>query len=235
MMPREMPSFASSAHKHLSSSVPQPCQHNFPAWPARQRTSLMRKKIELARQGFRLLQLQSHSGAHVSPAAWSDARQAYRRTDRQCGQVRCVSGESVWEFKRKSDRDKQEAARQLQNRSRNVNTSSSPAASKHSVVGQASAARAEPQEALRRAHGPDPAQRSSDCPSLNAAQHGSMPVFNRPSSQWEATAPYADELSEDGGSQQDSLHSSSFGQLSSLKVKTAIVVLQGSNSACRYT
>lgn len=229
MMPLQMP-FSPSAHTSLPKSVVPSCQHsNHTGWPARrQHTSLMRRKVELARQGFRLLEMQSHVGTHGVPPAWSDAHQAYRGSDRQ---VRCASsrssGETLWEAKRKSDRDKQEAARRMQPTSRYVNTSSGLAAYKHSLVGPATMA--EPREAYARANPHDAAQPSNELP------QATMPVVNWHSPQEPATAPQpcqADELTETAASQQDNLPSVPFSQLSLNKVKIAWLLHQSTNCAC---
>ena len=218
MMPLQMPSSSPSAHTSLPNSIVPSCQHSNRGQPVRrQHTSLMRRKVELARQGFRLLEMQSPVGTHGVPPAWSDGHQAYRRSDRQ---VRCASsrssGESLWEAKRKSDRDKQEAARRMQPTSRYVNTSSGLAAYKHSLVGPA--AMAEPCEAYARANPHDAAQPSNELP------QAAMPVVNWQSSQGPVTAPppcQADEIAETAASQQDDLHSVPLSQLSLNKVKTA--------------
>lgn len=227
-MPLQMPSFPPSAHTSLPTSAVPSCQHSNRGWPARrQHTSLMRRKVELARQGFRLLEMQSHVGTHGVPPAWSDAHQACRRSDRQ---VRCASSrssETLWEAKRKSDRDKQEAARRMQPTSRYVNTSSGLAAYKHSLVGPA--AMAEPREAYARANPHDAAQPSNEIP------QATMPVLNWHSSQGAVTAPQpcqADESAETVALQQDNLPSVPLSQLSLNEVKTAELLHQTTNCAC---
>lgn len=227
-MPLQMPSSSASAPTSLPNSVNPSCQHSNRGWPARrQHISLMRRKVELARQGFRLLEMQSHVGTHGVPPAWSDA-QTCRRSDRQ---VRCASsrssGETLWEAKRKSDRDKQEAARRMQPISRYVNTSSGLAAYKHSFVGPA--AMAEPREAYARANPHDAAQPSNELP------QATMPVVNWHSSQGPATAPQpcqADDLAETTALQQDNLLPASLSQLSLTKVTIAWLLHESTNCAC---
>lgn len=102
----------------------QPCQHNLLRRPARRKhISLMRRQVDLARQAFKLLGLQSHSGSLAGPAAGrlGDVPHLYRGSDWQQGQLRCASyaPSQVWERKTLEQRQKDENGRRQRNISSN--------------------------------------------------------------------------------------------------------------------
>ena len=228
MMPREMPSFASGSHTSLSSPAVQPCQHIFLGWPARrQRISLMRKKIELARRGFRLLELQSHSGSNAVPddACWTQRRHAYRTADRLQGQLRCASSRverPPWvdkNFGAREERERRLTAQRSSRYSSNSKSENLQLAGREASV----AARDPPNEAaiaLQRANLLDAAQRSSDWPSISATEPAT-PAVNGRSSKQAARATQlrrADEAAEDIALQQVNLHAATPDQPTSVKV-----------------
>lgn len=233
MMLLEMPCFASSAHTSFSGSVVQPCPHSWPS--RRKRISLMRRKLELARQGVELLGLHSHFTSHGGSVTGrrGGVSQVYRRSDQQQGQVRCAScgpNAEAWQRKKIVDREKEEARRMQHTPRYRSSSSSSQAAFKQNVIRQASAAAAEGASneahvAYARANPDDPAQRSRDWPSANTVQHTSS-AANGHESQHPATAtqPSLDtEAGEQIALQQDDLHSASLSLVSSLKVKIAVL------------
>lgn len=239
MMLLEMPCFTSSAQTKVSGSAVQPCLHSWPC--RRKRISLMRKKIELARQGFKLLGWQSHCTNHGGSAAerWGGVPNLYPRPDRQQGQVRCAScgpNAEPWQRKKIVDRD-QEEARRMQHTSRyRSSSSSSQAAFKQSIVRQASPAAAEGASsaahvAFARANPDDPAQRSHDWPAVHTVQPvSSADIGNKSQRPATAAQPSLDlEAAEHIVLEQDDLHSPAVSLLSSLKVKTAALVRHSIN------
>ncbi|KAL3138383.1 hypothetical protein ABBQ32_006185 [Trebouxia sp. C0010 RCD-2024] len=231
MMLLEMPCFTSSAQTKVSGSAVQPCLHSWPC--RRKRISLMRKKIELARQGFKLLGWQSHCTNHGGSAAerWGGVPNLYPRPDRQQGQVRCAScgpNAEPWQRKKIVDRD-QEEARRMQHTSRyRSSSSSSQAAFKQSIVRQASPAAAEGASsaahvAFARANPDDPAQRSHDWPAVHTVQPvSSADIGNKSQRPATAAQPSLDlEAAEHIVLEQDDLHSPAVSLLSSLKLESA--------------
>ena len=239
-MPPEMLSFAPSVHSSLSSSVVLPCQHSLQPWAARrQRISLMRRKVELARQGFRLLELRSHSGSNAVPTArnQSEGRQAYRRADRQQGQVRCgfssASVDNDWKSKQFKIRDERERSFVQPNLCYSSNSASSQVKQRGGGEGSAVAGRSPSNEAeiaLQRGQPSGAVQRNSHLPSISAAEPA-MPAVNGHSSRRAAPATQFSGADEDIALPQESLHTATLDHSSSVKVKTLFLVCQSTKCA----
>ena len=191
----------------------------------------MRNKVKVARQAFsRLLELQSHSESHGVCAAGnrSEVVQASLRSDRQQGQMRCVSvqhGGKAWQQKKFESRPVEEDQRRKQRRlsSSSISDSSQPrllaskaptcaAVAAHNLAGTLA------ETARLRANPADPAKPSSDWPStpqanvLTVSGHSSKPAA--PAKELSGAGEAADKVA----SQQDNLQSGLVDQLSSLKV-----------------
>ena len=183
----------------------------------------MRNKVKLARQAFRLPELHSHSESHGVWAAGdrSEVVQASRRSDRQQGQMRCVSvphSVDAWQRKLKESRPVEEDQRREQ---RGLSSSSNSDSSQPRLVASKAAynlAGTLAETARLRANPADPAKPSSDWPStpqanvLTVSGHSSKPAA--PAKELSGAGEAADKVA----SQQDNLQSGLVDQLSSLKV-----------------
>lgn len=235
MMQQPMPCLAHSAPTGVINSVFQPCQHGFlGCCPARRRPAfLMRKKVELARQGFKVLGMQAHSASHARAASGhrsNDLSGRHSGSDPLNGQRRhgtsaYASNPPTWEQKRVRNRDWEEQSRTQQSQF------SSQALKQRTIT----AARApnHPDVAYARAHPAESAQ-----PSLTWAPSGSSqnltrsPVHvsghssQRPASLIRSTStqpsPAAIEEAKENALREDDLHSAALSHLSSLQVKIAI-------------
>ena len=211
MMRGTMSSLASSTHINLSISAVRPCQYSFPHWPAqRQRICLMRKRVELARQGFRLLELKSHSRSHVVLAACVDAY-------RQQGQVRSTSSQP-WQHKKSVERELAERSRAKKTSRHNFNSNSNRPEFDQRVAfyapASAAAAPNAPDIAQARAYPAGAAQPSGEQARISVIDEHTQRAAT-------ATQPaQAHEVAEHTALQQDNPDVASTDCLSSFKVKT---------------
>ena len=234
MMLQAMPCLASSSPAKLPASA-HPAQHSFLGDSTRRsRLSFMRKRVELARQGCRLLETQSRAGSHYLPTAAyqrNDLARRQRGGDPQHTQTRHGSSgtsQLAWERKNLQDRDRDERRRTQQ-------SSFSSLAHKQRITRQTTFAATparppnDPWLAQARAHPDDAAQPSHAWPAADSFKRNSrFPLGvnghhpQRPAVVAEGTATHPSptdiEQAVDVALSQDDLHSAALSHLSSLKV-----------------
>ena len=237
MMLQAMPCIAVSGPANLPCTG-QFCQHSFLGG----RVVLMRKKVELARQGFKLLNLQGHSGGHIPSSSGRRGHQSSRRhagSDPHFGQKRYGSSGSFspdWERNRLQTRDTEETLRMQQ-------SGISSLAQRQRSTGQtASALKAapapnDPHLAQARAHPHDAAQPSRvwpahDLQGYNGSLLGaSKRSPSRPASVVRSTATHPSSADikqqKETALREDDLHSPALSHLSSLQVRIAFAHAHG--------
>lgn len=231
MMLQAMPCIALCGPANLPCSG-QLCQHSLLGG----RVVLMRKKVELARQSFKLINLQVHSGGHRPLSSGRRGHELPSRhagTDPLSGQKRYGSSGNFspdWEHKRVQTRDKEETLRMQQSGISSLAQRQRSTGPKTFAM-KAAPAPNDPRLAQARAHPHDAAQPSHvwpahDPPSPNGSLlRASAHSPSRPASVVRSTAtqPSSADIIEqkEKALREDDLHSPALSHLSSLQVRTA--------------